>query len=216
MTFAIIYGCTPQNRKLATTYLKQMKGLDQALHPLLLPMLFAEIERKRLFNLLERERTKLQQRLLEMDIKLRGEIVRVKENGAIDSMAATGDCESTKLWIAVSSLKNGLMALETQLANLIEHSRMLSKTLFRPQADGTDDHAQERSTGELIEARLLEMLAEFESKIWSFDSVLGGMAMATQMVRLKIREWPWQTMVNRCRIVRNGTTIRDKRQDGQL
>lgn len=48
ITFAVIYGCTDRVMQDTTTWLERCEG--SALHPLVLPMIFAEHERKRLFN----------------------------------------------------------------------------------------------------------------------------------------------------------------------
>ena len=185
--YATIYGCTPKVRKWMKVYLMQIKASKQALHPLLLPMFFIEFERKRLFNLLERNKTKLNQRIIDMESKLRGEAATADEKSNADNVARVKDCESTKLWITVSSLKNGLEGLKIQIMSLYDHSRELSRTLFRPQSDEADIHAEQRQTAELIEGRLREMLVEFDSKIRNYDSILGGMSMATQMVGLMRR-----------------------------
>lgn len=187
LTFAIMYGCTQTTKALVKVYLKQVKATDQAWHPLLLPMLFAELERKRLLSMLEREKTRLQQRILEMDNKLRGETAggaATVETHAGEPTAATRDCESTKSWIDASKLKNGLESLKTQLTVMVEHSRMLRQSVLVAQPGKADSLALERATGEVIESRLGEMVVEFDSKIRSYGSLLGGMEMAAQMVRV--------------------------------
>lgn len=145
-------------------------------------MFFIEFERKRLFNLLERNKTRLNQRIIEMEAKLRGEAITPDEKRNADNIARVKDCESTKLWITVSSLKNGVESLKVQITSLDEHSRDISRTVFRPQSDAANPYAEQLQTSELIEGRLKELLVEFDSKIRNCDSILGGMAMATQMV----------------------------------
>ncbi|KAK2016243.1 hypothetical protein LZ32DRAFT_601806 [Colletotrichum eremochloae] len=190
-TYAVMYGCKAQTIDLVSRILRKFQ--DQALHPLLIPMVFAELERKRLFGMLDRKQTSLQQRILDLENKLRGEtqsgILENAKNAQsaenADITAQTRDCESTKLWIDVSSLKNGLESLKDQLVKMAEHSEELAATVFKPppaeSAPGTDQYAEERKTGERFAIRLREMVTEFDSKARSCDSLLGGMALAAQM-----------------------------------
>ncbi|KDN70747.1 hypothetical protein CSUB01_10207 [Colletotrichum sublineola] len=186
-----MYGCKAQTIDLVSRILRKFQ--DQALHPLLIPMVFAELERKRLFGMLDRKQTSLQQRILDLENKLRGEsqsgILENAKNAQsaenADITAQTRDCESTKLWIDVSSLKNGLESLKDQLVKMAEHSEELAATVFKPppaeSAPGTDQYAEERKTGERFAIRLREMVTEFDSKVRSCDSLLGGMTLAAQM-----------------------------------
>ncbi|KAK1960831.1 hypothetical protein LY78DRAFT_723805 [Colletotrichum sublineola] len=173
-TYAVMYGCKAQTIDLVSRILRKFQ--DQALHPLLIPMVFAELERKRLFGMLDRKQTSLQQRILDLENKLRGEsqsgILENAKNAQsaenADITAQTRDCESTKLWIDVSSLKNGLESLKDQLVKMAEHSEELAATVFKPppaeSAPGTDQYAEERKTGERFAIRLREMVTEFDSK----------------------------------------------------
>ncbi|KAK5657519.1 hypothetical protein OQA88_3091 [Cercophora sp. LCS_1] len=210
LTFAIMYGCTKNTRGNVTAFLQQIKATDQAWHPLLLPMVFAELERKRLLNLLDREKTKLQQRILEMENRLRGETegrTDSMETNANEPSAAAKDCEATKSWIDASKLKNGLESLRTQLTSLIAHSRMLQQSIFPSPPDQGGSPISEHATGEMIEARLNEMIAEFDCNIRSYDSLLGGMGMAAQM------EWNYYTRRDsRANIIIANATKRDGSQ----
>lgn len=183
-TYAVMYGCTEKIMKLTSAWLQQFAG--QALHPLVMPMIFAELERKRLLDMLDAEQTALRQRILDLENKLRGE-VRTKESpgktrekcldkAQEDVLLQVQDCESTKLWIDVSSLRNGLESLKAELERMAAHSRDLAETVLIEQAE-------KRKTGNRIEARLHDMVAEINSKVRSCESLLGGMALSAQMVR---------------------------------
>ncbi|KAK2001140.1 hypothetical protein LX36DRAFT_747129 [Colletotrichum falcatum] len=190
-TYAVMYGCAARTIRFVPAILSKFQ--DQALHPLIMPMIFAELERKRLFDMLDRKQTLLEQRILDLENKLRGENQRgileeAKNAGSAENAEITAqsrDCESTKLWIDVSSLKNGLESLKAQLVKMTEHSDELAATVFKPpaagSAPGSDQYAEERQTGERFAMRLREMITEFESKVRSCDSLLGGMALAAQM-----------------------------------
>jgi len=224
LTFAIMYGCTRNTKANFTSFLKQIKDTNQEWHPLLLPMLFAELERKRLLNLLDREKTKLQQRILEMENRLRGETEERADS--METSAAVKDCEATKSWIDASKLKNGLESLRTQLTGMMAHSRMLRESvLLAGPPDKTGSATSQRTTGELVESRLSEMIAEFDCNIRSYDSLLGGMGMAAQMVRVPrsqntqclltnfIQEWNYYTRRDsRANIIIANATKRDGSQ----
>nr|XP_036582707.1 uncharacterized protein CTRU02_07260 [Colletotrichum truncatum]KAF6791498.1 hypothetical protein CTRU02_07260 [Colletotrichum truncatum] len=182
ITYAVMYGCADQVIEQTTAWLKRVKG--QAIHPLIMPMIFVELERKRLFNLLDFEQNSLQGQILHLKNKLRSESQAMESGKTRSNDVSANDCESTKVWIDISSLKNGLESLKTQLENMIEHSKELNTTFFRAHAEGNQvscGHAQEREVGEKIETRLREMIVEFDSKVRTCDSLLGGMALAAQM-----------------------------------
>ncbi|KAK1528639.1 uncharacterized protein CCOS01_06473 [Colletotrichum costaricense] len=182
-THAVMYGCTQPIIKSTTRYLKDFGG--QAIHPLVMPMIFAEIERARLFDLLDKERTTLEQRILDLETKLRGEAQSpTSEKADPEPLLRMRDCESTKLWMDVNRLKNGLQSLRIQLQNMIEHSENLAMTYFKPPVegkDGIDKYVEERRTGNRIEMRLREMVDEFGSKIRTCEGLLGGMSLSAQM-----------------------------------
>ncbi|KAF6809281.1 hypothetical protein CMUS01_13720, partial [Colletotrichum musicola] len=179
-TYAVMYGCTGDVMDQTSSWLKRFSG--QALHPLVMPMIFAELERKRLLNMLDTEQTVLSQRILNLENKFQGEasaagsLAKAKslEKAQEDDESQAQDCESTKLWIDVSSLKNGLESLKAELEKMAIHSEELATTVLV-------GHVDKRKTGERIEARLREMVAEINSKVRSCDSLLGGMALAAQM-----------------------------------
>jgi hypothetical protein len=214
LTFAIMYGCTKNIRGNVTSFLKQIRETNQAWHPLLLPMLFAELERKRLLNLLDREKTNLQQRILEMENRLRGETedrTDSMETNTNEPSAAAKDCEATKSWIEASKLKNGLESLRTQLTGMMAHSRMLRESIFAAHPDETGNAISEHTTGELMESRLNEMIAEFDCNIRSYDSLLGGMGMAAQMVRVPMFRGPFSLQLRPpAFVLRNGVPFRHR------
>jgi len=127
LTFTVLYGCTRNTRKLAEIYLKQVKASDHAWHPLILPMLFAELERKRLLNLLDLKQVTLQQSILETEIRGTEATLEVVYGNIA---AGVKGYELTKNWINVSKLKNGLERLKTQLVSMTEHSRMLCQSVL--------------------------------------------------------------------------------------
>lgn len=68
VTFAVMYGCTSETMEFVSGRLESYKRT--ALHPLMLPMMFVELERKRLLNALQSETSILDQRILDMQTRL--------------------------------------------------------------------------------------------------------------------------------------------------
>lgn len=152
---------------------------EPSLHPLLLPMLFAEVERKRLLDVLSLQETNVKQRILAMENRIRQDAEKRNSTSAGVTEMTQSDCDSTKLWLAISSLKNGLESLKTQLEAMARHSRMLSNTVF---TDLEGEHKSQRISGAKIVARLEEITVEFEGKVRTCDGLSGGLTLSMQMV----------------------------------
>jgi len=72
LTFAMLYGCTETTISDVSDYLELSEKWGPALHhPLILPMIFATLERGRLLNQLERSGDGLSQRIMDLKIHLR-------------------------------------------------------------------------------------------------------------------------------------------------
>lgn len=160
-------------------WLMGLKG--PTFHPLVPPMIFAEFERKRLFNMLERKNTEVAQGILDMENKIKHDEQTAGKRlgpGLIQAITQK-DCDSTKLWLSISKLKNGLESLKTQLASMSKHARMLSDTVFT-EVEG--EHDRQRESGARVDSRIQEIIAEIESKVRTCDGLLGGMTLSMQMV----------------------------------
>ncbi|KAK8078102.1 hypothetical protein PG996_004272 [Apiospora saccharicola] len=68
LTFGVMYGCTDEVIEFVLEYLDCFPRY--AFHPLMLPMMFAELERSRLLEALRRETSTLDQRILHMQTRL--------------------------------------------------------------------------------------------------------------------------------------------------
>lgn len=174
---AAMYGCTPKIMKRVGAWLKLWQ--EPSLHPLLLPMLFMEFERKRLLDIFSLQETQVKQRILAMENRIRSDAEKKVNVGAGVMEMAQSDCDSTKLWLSISKLKNGLESLKTQLEAMIRNSRMLSDTVFK---EPEGEHKSQRESGAKIVARLEEMMAEFEGTVRTCDGLLGGLTLSIQMV----------------------------------
>lgn len=153
---------------------------EASLHPLLLPMLFAEVERKRLLDILSLQETQVKQRILAMENRIKKDAAEKSSTSAGVPEMTQSDCDSTKLWLSISSLKNGLESLKTQLEAMARHSRMLSDTVF---TDSEGEHNSQRQSGAKIVARLEEIIVEFEGKVRTCDGLSGGLTLSMQIVR---------------------------------
>lgn len=174
---AAMYGCTTKIMKRVGDWLKLWQ--EPTLHPLLLPMLFMEFERKRLLDIFSLQETQVKQRILAMENRIRLDAEKKISIGAGVMEMAQSDCDSTKLWLSISKLKNGLESLKTQLELMARHSRMLSNTEF---TEPEGEHKIQRKSGVKILARLEEIMAEFEGKVRTCDGLLGGLTLSIQMV----------------------------------
>lgn len=178
-TLAVMYGCTPEVMEGTVAWLKLLKG--PSFHPLILPMIFAEFERGRLLEVFSLQNSEVHQKILAMENKLKEDerITDVISGVEVIQKITQRDCDSTKLWLSISRLKNGLESLKTQLESMIRHSKVLSDSIFT-EADGGHEH--QRASGIRIVARLEEMIAEIEGRVRTCDGLLGGMTLSMQMV----------------------------------
>lgn len=182
-TFSTIYGCTTGTVKRTTASLKQFKR--SAFHPLMLPMVFMEHERRRLLNTLDTIGPQLDQKILDLENRLRLEDQAVTQaTQKFNRTMTQKDCEGTKMWVSVSHLKNGLESLRHILPSMIDHCQALPKDSSWPVVVGNGVPADGLACSNRFEARLYEMIAELESKIRKCDGLLSGMALATQVVGL--------------------------------
>ncbi|KAK8107220.1 uncharacterized protein PG998_009233 [Apiospora kogelbergensis] len=180
LTRGIMYGCTDAIMDDVLLYLRLLK--DQAFHPLMLPMVFVEVERRRLIDSLRGEMSILNQRLLDIKGRLSSPPAPPEDlpekDEATDKMLEK-DCEAAQLWSKVSELKNGVQSLTIILESISTHSRS-----FLPDTEADLSHsARLRYTHntEKFQARLEEIMIELKSEVEKCDSVLGGMSLATQM-----------------------------------
>lgn len=149
-------------------------------------MIFAEHERKRIFNAIDSKSTELEERILELEKRVKekpkkeveAQTVKVQEKQTMTQR----DCEAIELWRSMSSLKNALEGLLAELGSMRDHLSTLSESRSKSNQGLGLLHDNVQGPEVYIDARLKEMMAEFRSKIRSCESLLGGMTLATQMV----------------------------------
>lgn len=194
-SYGALYGCSKTMLQHTKRFIDKISDSGTALHPLLLPIVFAELERKRLFDALEFQQSEIYRRILTMEKRLVGgdgrETQRDEEKIA-GALAADGR-EAAGLWMEASSLSSALESFRVQLGKMAEHSRWLSATYFAAgtaESGGTDDDAEERDIGSAVEGRLQEIMDECESKVRASNTLIKGMHLVMQMVRRQSRRLP--------------------------
>ena len=197
MTYGILYGCTPLTER---EFLSRLEMTDKSAwyHPLLLPGIFAELERGRHLEYVEKNIYYLEGEIFQMDFppSLKDKI-RSKEANIRNSA-------QKKAWRDTTYLRNGLVSWRTQLTKIAEHCDDLPRTLFNEQIfKAADNESVEQSqeatvvarvsqqavelqqmrkvTG-LVKDRILEIVDEYEDKIRDTTMRVDGLAMATQWV----------------------------------
>lgn len=202
LTFVVMYGCTDQVLKKVTHWVNQYRR--SVFHPFMFPMMFLELERERLIHALRKKAPSLNERVLDMERRLNSEHVPVEptsgENGHPNHSIMRKDCDALGAWSDVSQLKNGLEGLipvlETALETADKEYPKSSNANPKAAPSIPDWQSKFPERTEMIQIRLEEVISELECKIRFCDSLLSGMALATQMVRLcplsrqtTIRQW---------------------------
>ncbi|KAI0193110.1 hypothetical protein F4808DRAFT_453344 [Astrocystis sublimbata] len=196
---AVAYGCTKESCEDIEDGLEYAKTF--AFDPLILPMLWAQLERERLFNTVDRKAAHLYNRIIDMNNRLLQEGLNHRKSSrstksqtmaeSVEMVAIVSDttqtnitqreCAAVNLWVDVSMLKNGLEAFRTELQSMLRNSRSpleRDEAVFGPvraKPDPIFTHSSNR-----IQHRLNEMIVEIEDKVRYTNSLLGGMTQATQ------------------------------------
>ncbi|KAK8025071.1 hypothetical protein PG990_002894 [Apiospora arundinis] len=189
-TIGVMYGCTDDVMDYVMKYLRTFKR--SAFHPLMFPMMFVEIERKRLIEALRDEMSNLNQRLLNMA----GRLGPRKPKGLIGKAGATGekkspaddndnmlqkDGKAASLWFKVSELKNGVQSLIVILESVATHCEDFLPETGSEKGNTAGNRRMYTDNTEKFQTRVEEMLIELKSEVQKCDGVLGGMSLATQM-----------------------------------
>lgn len=191
--YATLFGCPLKVMAEVGRRLSKAKGA--VFHPLLLPGIFAELERRRHFELVE---AGLIQRVQLMTKLLRNNAYDWKSRGKDEEDTSTTD--SVDLWMEVCNLCNALKKWKEQLSIMIacadELSELQANSSLAEHQDGTSSGTRSslnqdgfqreiRTAGELIKERLLEISMEYNEKIRDCDLMMNGMAMATELVSMR-------------------------------
>lgn len=186
-TYAIFYGCDSATEREVEGRLRISE--ETLYHPLILPGIFAEVERRRHFELVQRS--------LNQQVQFVSNLLNNANSGGGELTAQ----DSVDLWLRTRHIHNGLQNWVQQLRRMIAHANELSTTLFREEPVGfnggvetvrapapvvLDTQVREsmRRAGTRIRERLVEIVEEYEEKIRECDMIMAGMTMAAQLVRI--------------------------------
>ncbi|KAF3766481.1 hypothetical protein M406DRAFT_356355 [Cryphonectria parasitica EP155] len=184
---AVAYGCTDDVLEDIEAWLERIK--TSVFHRLVLPMLFAELERKRLLDAMEYKSTDLDQKILDLKNQLKNErtvsrsLLARNNEKRTEIKLTERDAEAVELWRSISQLKNGIQTLLALLESMNSHLKDSSKMRSNNDPHGAEVYPHEKESEMHIESRLDEMIAEINSKLRHCQGLLDGMALAMQMER---------------------------------
>jgi hypothetical protein len=192
LMFGIFFGCTVAIEHQILNRIANAK--ENVLHPLILPGIFAELERSRMVDVVESTIDDIGGAIFELDSG-----IATKENSL--AMGADDDSSGTRyvrrtVWLNTTFLRSRLQIWRTQLQKMIEHVDELSSTnsdfsseLYRSDEDyiskqgyELESRSQLKRTGLLIKDRLRALLEEYDEKIEECSMRVAGMTIATQWV----------------------------------
>lgn len=197
LTFAILFGCPLSAEK---DVLKRLSfAMTEAAHPLLMPGIFAEIERNRQVPIVESTIDELEARILQLDFQ--SSDTEIPEDEAEEQ-----NKQKRGAWLNTTYLRNALISWNTQLAKIRQHADELNAGVFksaRLKSASTDednesdgiliDRPMDRSAkeqlqrvGQKIKDRIQGIIDEYDDKIRDCTMRVDGMAMATQWARIPI------------------------------
>ncbi|KAI3391293.1 hypothetical protein diail_7624 [Diaporthe ilicicola] len=191
LTFGILFGCPFSIEKQIVNRLSSAS--TEVSHPLLMPGIFAELERTRQVHVVEFAIDEVETRILTVDSS-------PEEMDAMPiSLKEANNRAKRAQWLDTTYLRNQLVSWNTQLKKLASHTDELSNTVFKDHIIGqgrpwtavrngeldskeyTDaSRANLRRVGVKIRDRVQEIIDEYDAKIRDCTMRVDGMAMATQ------------------------------------
>lgn len=209
LTFAILFGCP---LSIEVEIIRRLsRTMIGAGHPLLLPGIFAELERSRHNAVVEKMIDQLESRIYALDFAPNNSPLPIGEEREQIHRDKRED------FLDTAYLKNGLISWRNQLHKMAKYGKLLdgtsavnneptsthprgiqlslSHTMPRHERPSSPDYTSENSrhgpqlhkTGQKITDRLENIIEEYDDKIRDCTMRLDGMAMATQWVRSRNR-----------------------------
>lgn len=192
LAFGILFGCTASIEKKVLNRLAETK--EYGFHPLLLPGIFAELERERMVEVVESTIDRVEEAIFELDT---GSSV----TGSSRETSETGHPSGARyvrrtVWLNTTFLRTRLRIWKTQLHKMIEEIEQLSsdQSILAPgaydkvfgymedQHAGQYNHSPVQRTDGLIRDRLRAIVEEFDEMIGDCSMRVDGMTIATQWV----------------------------------
>lgn len=122
LTYSIMYGCTFEIEHNIISRLQRVN--IEASHPLLLPGIFAELERTRQTKLVERTIDEVETKIGELDLP-------ASEKGQTQKETEQHKEDKREAWLNLTYLRNAIISWNTQLDKLIEHSSKLNEKEYQ-------------------------------------------------------------------------------------
>lgn len=208
LTFGILFGCPFSIEKQIVNRLNY--ATKDVGHPLLIPGIFAELERTRQVHIIESAIDDVETRILTVDSS-------PEEMDAMSTAMKESDNRAKRAqWLDTTYLRNQLVNWNTQLKKLAGHTDELSNIVFRQREpddarscepvkdEGLKNEKCNGASGEHLQRvgvkirdRIQEIIDEYDAKIRDCTMRVDGMAMATQWVRSTI-PWGFSTRAGQC------------------
>lgn len=145
LTYAVLFGCPTY---IEDEVIKRLSSAGEAAgYPLLLPGIFAELERNRHIKIVEDYMDDIEEKIFELDS--RPSIMQQMHNSNTDRSR-----NKRSQWLDTTYLRNGLITWSEQLAKMTRHTNELRDTLFKPTRNHnfqieSDDYKYSNSTQKL-------------------------------------------------------------------
>jgi hypothetical protein len=121
LTFAVLFGCTLSVEREVLRRLGSGLAVAEALHPLLIPGILAELERSRHVHIVEATIDHLETKIFELNGSS-------KMADSQESETEERNEEKRSAWLDTTYLRNGLISWNTQLAKMAAHANGLMNT----------------------------------------------------------------------------------------
>ncbi|KAI1749792.1 hypothetical protein F4782DRAFT_287842 [Xylaria castorea] len=180
-TKAVMFGCDDPTTK---NIISRLSNSDiPELHPMVLVVLFAELERDRLDRLVRNKISHLIKEIFRTTER-KNYTLNNKESSSLSPSLAT----SIKDWLEMGELRNGLQAFKRKMQDMIAHTDEL-QILFDPENDelsiGSDLDPEVlrglRDAGSRIKERLKHLVDEFDEHIANCATIISGVGLASQL-----------------------------------
>ncbi|KAK1657020.1 hypothetical protein BDP55DRAFT_687103 [Colletotrichum godetiae] len=184
LTFAVLFGCNAEVERNVINRLS--RATDHASFPLLLPGIFAELERDRMAKVVTETVNAIEGAIFELGTGNPVEGEEVLEEDKIDMRHSRRSA-----WLNTTFLRNSLRAWKGQLRKMADHvievsslhqGQLLGGAYGKPR--GEEEHEKNElamnRTGSMIHDRLHVLMEDFEDRIQECTMSVEGMTIATQ------------------------------------
>lgn len=180
-TYAVMYGCDEKTIHMISDRLSRSDYVVS--HPMILPILIADMERDRHVALLRQNVTRTVQRIYDLTVNRKN--FEAQSDYAASSLLAPGDGDSVVSWLDMNYLKNGLQNWQRQIKKMTAHLETVDM-LF--EHDGLSQNHPDvegwKSTGHRIKQRLEELIDEYDEHIREATTLVDGLSLAASTVSI--------------------------------